>query len=31
MTIKEIITAILIFIACYFALLFIIDITGWKK
>lgn len=31
MTIKEIITAIVIFIICYFVLLFIIDITGWKK
>lgn len=31
MTITEIITAITIFITCYSVLLFIIDITGWKK
>ena len=31
MTMKEIITAIAIFGACYCILLFIIDVTGWKK
>lgn len=31
MTIKEIMTAIAIFGACYCVLLIIINVTGWKK